>query len=317
MWYNMNRLLQEVGLKMEEEKKALYLERETAILSRTYNYFARTGMGNNKQKMRNGKAVKLLSTLSLEQAEVLLNTPSVQEAIFNIDNTEILRVIFRKVPAFFQEIMFNNEKVQDYLLTPRRSLGKEELFQSYNTKEIVFKEEEIKELKHFLHSIKSPKIYEQVIESNYFQRIIALCYDKQLANSFFEGMDKEKLFYNIVSDEDIFHTKLSRRKNIVKIFNKVSNHILLPDDYETFINPREFIIHKKFYFQDAEEVIVDKKTLFIMTPDMIRELLEFKNVDLNLIQEFLEEDILENLKIHNFDFCNTLLFLRISFTWGF
>lgn len=287
---------------MEQDTQVLTLDKKISILSQTSNYYARSGMGNNKQKTRNGRAVKVLPNITEKEAQILFNLPSVQNAIFSIDNTEILRTIFKRVPIFFQEIMFSNKKIQDSLLAPRQSLKRKELFENYNKQDIIFNDEELKQLEIFLHTIKSTKIFEQVVDSKYFQRIVALCFDKQLKTSFFKGMDEVKLFYNIINDDEIFKTRISRRKNILTIFNNVSNHILLSDDYDKIVNPRDFIRNKRYHSVNDEKVIVDKRTLSLMTTEMIKELLEFKNVDINLIKEFLEKNILEAIKINNYNF---------------
>ena len=287
---------------MEQDTQILTLDKKISILSQTSNYYARSGMGNNREKMRNGRAVKILPNITEEEAQILFNHPSVQNAIFSIDNTEILRTIFRRVPAFFQEIMFSNEKIQDSLLAPRQSLKRKELLENYNKQDIVFNEEELRQLENFLHTIKSPRIFEQVVESKYFQRIVALCFDKQLKTSFFRGMDEVKLFYNIINDDEIFKTRIPRRRNILTIFNNVSDHILLSDDYDKIVSPRDFIRNKRYHSVNDEKVIVDKRTLSLMTTEMIRELLEFKNIDTNFIKGFLEKDILESLKSNNYDF---------------
>lgn len=287
---------------MEQDTQVLTLDKKISILSQKSKYYARSGMGNNKQKMRNGRAVKVLPNITEEEAQILFNLPSVQNAIFSIDNTDILRTIFGRVPVFFQEIMFSNEKIQDLLLAPRQSLKRKELFEIYNRKDIIFNENELRQLENFLHTIKSPKIFEQVVESKYFQRIVALCFDTQLKTSFFRGMDEVKLFYNIINDDEIFKTKISRRRNILTIFNNVSHHILLSDDYVKIVSPMEFISNKRWQSANDEKVIVDKRTLSLMTTEMIQELLEFKNVDTNFIKEFLKKDILESLKSNNYDF---------------
>ncbi len=287
---------------MEQDIQTLTLDKKISILSQISNYYAKSGMGYNKQKTRNGKAVKILPTITKEEALIIFNTPSVQNVILNIDNTEILRTIFRKVPPFFQEIMFSHEKTQDLLLAPRQSLNRKELFDNYNRKEISFNEEELRQLENFLHSIKSPKIYEQIIESKYFQRIIALCSYKQLSSSFFKGINEVKLFYNIINDEEIFNTYISRKRNILTIFNNVSEHILLSDDYDKIVDPKEFLMNKRSHSYKKDRVIVDKRTLSLMTTEMIKELLEFKNIDKKFIQDFLEKGIIEFIKSNNFDF---------------
>ena len=183
-------------------------------LSKMYNYF------------EGKKAIKIISSMTIEEAEIVLSNPKVQEIIFRIDDVDTLREIFRKSPAFFQEVMFSNEKTQDLLISPKKSLKRKELITNYNNRDFVFSEKEIRELEAFLHTIKSPKIYEQIVDSKFFQRIVPMFYEKQINKSFFRGMDVVKLFYNIINDDEIFNTRKSRRRNIIEVFNKVSNHIL-------------------------------------------------------------------------------------------
>lgn len=183
-------------------------------LSKMYNYF------------EGKKAIKIISSMTIEEAKIVLSNPKVQEIIFRIDDVDTLREIFRKSPAFFQEVMFSNEKTQDLLISPKKSLKRKELITNYNNRDFVFSEKEIRELEVFLHTIKSPKIYEQIVDSKFFQRIVPMFYEKQINKSFFRGMDVVKLFYNIINDDEIFNTRKPRRRNIIEVFNKVSNHIL-------------------------------------------------------------------------------------------
>ena len=199
--------------------------------------------------------------------------------------------------------MFDNEKVQDKLLSPIRSLDRKKLFENYNKKEYVFSKYDLKQLENFLHTIKSPKIYEQLIESKYFQRIIALCHENQLEKSFFRNIDEVKLFNNIINDAEIFETRLSRKRNIIKIFNNVSNHILLPDNYDKIIsNTNEFIRNKKWNFREYEKVYIDQRTLSLLSHGMIGQLLEFENIDKESVKNFLKTDIILKIKENNCDF---------------
>lgn len=190
------------------------IQQKTDKLSKMYNYF------------EGKKAIKIISSMTIEEAEIVLSNPKVQEIIFRIDDVDTLREIFRKSPAFFQEVMFSNEKTQDLLISPKKSLKRKELITNYNNRDFVFSEKEIRELEVFLHTIKSPKIYEKIVDSKFFQRIVPMFYEKQINKSFFRGMDVVKLFYNIINDDEIFNTRKPRRSNIIEVFNKVSNHIL-------------------------------------------------------------------------------------------
>lgn len=190
------------------------IQQKTDKLSKMYNYF------------EGKKAIKIISSMTIEEAEIVLSNPKVQEIIFRIDDVDTLREIFRKSPAFFQEVMFSNEKTQDLLISPKKSLKRKELITNYNNRDFVFSEKEIRELEVFLHTIKSPKIYEQIVDSKFFQKIVPMFYEKQINKSFFRVMDVVKLFYNIINDDEIFNTRKPRRSNIIEVFNKVSNHIL-------------------------------------------------------------------------------------------
>lgn len=260
-------------------------------LSKMYNYF------------EGKKAIKIISSMTIEEAEIVLSNPKVQEIIFRIDDVDTLREIFRKSPAFFQEVMFSNEKTQDLLISPKKSLKRKELITNYNNRDFVFSEKEIRELEVFLHTIKSPKIYDQIVDSKFFQRIVPMFYEKQINKSFFRGMDVVKLFYNIINDDEIFNTRKPRRRNIIEVFNKVSNHILLSDDYQTIINDgKKFIQSKKWKCKDEEKIFVDDRTLSLLTTPMLEELLEFENIDNEYIKNYLKKDILPKIIRNNYDF---------------
>lgn len=293
---------------MVQSEQTLTLEKKISILSQIGNYYAKTDKSNNK-KMRNGKALKLLSTITDEEAQVIFNNPTIQDTIFKIDNTDILRAIFRKVPAFFQEKMFNNDKIQEKLITPRQFLKKEELFQIYKTSDIVFSDEEIKQLENFLHSIKSPKICEEIVENKFFQTIIALCLNNQVKSSFFKGIDEVKIFNNIINDDEIYKTKMARRKNIHTIFNTASNHILLADDCANVVNLTELCQNKwqRFMF-DSRKIIVDERTLMLMPTLLIEELLE-NNSDKDFIKAVLVKNLQESLRSGNYDFDKIFAYL--------
>lgn len=286
---------------MKQEKKNLDLDNKISILSQTNNYYSISYVDDN-ELIKKGKAIRILSTITDEEAQILFNIPTIQNAIFNIKNTEILRIIFEKAPSFFQEKMFNNEEIQDYLLAPKPGLKRQELFEIYKGKDITFNAKELKKLENFLHSIKSPLICEQVIESKYFQRIIALCSVIQLNISIFNNINIVKLFDNIINDDAIFKTKIARKRNILAIFNKVSNHILLSKDHEKLVNPISFLYYKRKNFLYEEEVIINKKTLSLMSLEMINELLSFENIDKNIILDFLNNDIFKYLTINNYNF---------------
>lgn len=276
------------------------LQNAISKMSKMYNYFE----GNT--------AIKVLSNLTEEEKEIVLADPKVQKTIFLIDDVDILRTIFRKSPAFFQEIMFDNETIQDILVSPTKSLKRKELFANYNKKDYFFSDEKLRKLETFLHTIKSPKVHEQLISSKFFQRIIALCYEKQLDRPFFKGIDTATLFYNIINDEDIYKTRTPRKRNIIQLFNKVSDHILLPDDFDKVISkPSELLRKKRWAFKDYEKVYIDKRTVSLLDPSMLEEVLNFKNIDLDIIEDSLSKDYIAKIKEEDYNFYKIFNHLRI------
>lgn len=256
-------------------QQKMSLDKKIYKMSKIYNYF------DSK------KAIKILSNMTPDEANIVLLNPKVQNTIFNIDDASTLREIFRKSPVFFQEIMFSNEKMQDLLISPRKSLNRNELIKNYNNKDFIFNEKEIRELEVFLTTIKSQKIYDQIIENKFFQRLVPLFFSKQIKKAFFKDMDVVKLFYNIINDDKIFKTRKPRRRNVVEIFNKVSDYILLPNDYESIIGKGEkFISSRRWSCRDSEKIYIDDRTLSLFTTPMLKELLEFENIDYEYVTNF-------------------------------
>ncbi len=269
----------------------LSLNEKINILSQTNNYY-------------NNQYLKILSNLTDEEIPIFFNNINVQKAILNINDTVILRTIFRRSPEFFQEIMFNDEKVQERLLLPRQSINKNQLFKIYNTDNISFTDEEIRFLENFLHTIKSSKIYDQLIENKLFKVIVALCHTKQLKPSFFRNIDVIKLFNNIVNDNEIYHTRIQRKKSIVVNFNSCSDHFLLPTDYNEYINAMEFLKNKLRHSLKFPKTFVDDKTLQLMSKEMIEQILEFRNIDTTNIKKVFENDIINTIKKDNYNYQN-------------
>lgn len=267
------------------------LEQKIKKLSKMYNYF--------DKKI----AIKLLSSMSEEEKTIALQDTKVQNTILKISDVDILRTIFKKSPAFFQEVMFENEFIQDTLISPTRTLNREDLIKNYNKKDYSFSPESLRELEVFLHTIKSDKVNEQLIDNKFFQRIIACCYADQLKRSFFRNIDEIKLFYNIINDEEIFKTRSYRRKNIITMFNNISDHVLLPNDYEKVIEkPTDFIIFKGWKLRELECIYIDEHTLSILSNEMLEELAEYDNIDINFLTNYLKEKFITNFTDNNFDF---------------
>ena len=150
----------------------------------------------------------------------------------------------------------------------------------------------------------SPKlVILNVAVAGFFQRIVPMIFEKQVNKNFFKGMDIEKLFYNIINDPEIYNTRKPRKRNILEVFNKVSSHILLPDDYQTVISDgTQFIKTKRWKSSEFKRVHIDDRTLSLLTTPMLEELLEFSNIDNEYITNYLRQDILPKIQKQNYDF---------------
>lgn len=250
--------------------------------------------------------IKIISSLSFDEAQIILRSPSVIHTIFEIQSVDILRNIFRKTPSFFQEIMFSDIDIQNRLLIPRDGLTDSVLMKNFNRVEYFLTPKEIRKLEVFIHTIKSPKIFEQLIENKFFQRILTICNNTSIDRSFFENIDEVKLFYNIIHDPDIFNTKchksiddtfFGRKRNILNIFNKVSCHVLLSEDYQSFVISEICLLNLKGWTCAAgEKILVDKETLSLFNEQLLDRLLYYKNIDYDLIRDFFREKFYSKIK---------------------
>lgn len=287
---------------MNAELPIYSLEEKILILSNPANYQARSGVGRNGLRLRNGRATKLLSNITEEEANIIFSNIDVQNAILSIKNAETLRIIFRRSPAFFQEIMFANEKVKNLLIIPDTKKKLDFASSSLNEdRNVFFEDEEVRILENLLHSIKSPSIFESLMNDKIFHRVIASCSVNQLRKSFFKDFDEVKLFHNIVTNDEISHN-LSKKSKITLIFNRVSAHILLTEDYKSLVNISKFMKNKLKNQSDLPQIIVDEKTLCMMTSSMINDLFNAKNVDIDFIVACLKKRVKNILVENNYDF---------------
>ena len=295
-------------------------------LSNRSNYYSKNGKGFNHSKARNGIAVKELSNLSVEEFKILLNFDDVRDTILSIDNTDILRTIFRKVPSFFQEIMFSNKRVQDLLLCPGKNYMSDSLDENYKsldssstkivktfdydslshvTKKIVervFSDDEYRQLEIFFNSIKSNKILDMLVDSKYFQRILMLCCDsnKTINFSIIKIIDIERLYANIVNDKDIFEVSNVRKEKINYFFNCHSNNLLLPDGCLNYCNHLSFAQTKNGI---SGEIVIDDETLSMMPIPMIHSFLSLNLSNKEHINNYLLASIKKDIidKNYNYD----------------
>ena len=260
------------------------VEEKIKKLSKMYNYY-------------NNKAIDIIKDLNRSEAEIVLNDSSVEHIIFSIDNKSMLRIIFKYVPDFFKKKMLLNDSVVFNLLVPRNTLTEKKFNNSYQKSDIVFSNIEINELVRFINSIKNIELLTILKDNKYFQMILPLIYEDQVEKSFLDGIDKVSLFNSIINNEYIYNTRKARKKNIVNLFNKISNQILLPQDYKSVISDtNKFMNIKRWMYKEAPIVTIDDDTFNILTDHMLNLLIEFRNIDNEMIKNKLKSNILSKLK---------------------
>ncbi len=261
-------------------------------LSKSFNY-----VGNNI-------AIDILNTLSDEKLNIVFNNENVKNTILKIKDFTTLRKIFKIAPAFFQEIMFENIDIQNLLIQPRTSLNAKQMLESYKKIDITFRAEELAKIENFLNSIKSDKVRRQIIENKFFQMILPFFYDKQLELNFFKNIDVVQLFKNITNDEFIFkNTRTYRKRNILRLFNKVSNHLLLVENYNQIINEDyySFLCRKKAFDRDGVQIIIDDDMFELIDIYTLNRFLDaFSNIDKEFIMNKLKENLKEKINKPNF-----------------
>ena len=276
------------------------LERKVEVLSKYYNY-----LENGKIT---GKAINVLESLTEEEKEIVLSDLTVQETIFSLKHIDLLRHIFRISPASFQEKMFENKNARTVLLAPRLSASEVKLERLFNTNDGVFRTEEIKSIARFLHSIKSDKVKEEVVDNRYFQMVVALCFEKQIDEKFFEGLDVERLFKNVINQKFFDTPKKSvgtfRKRNFLEIINKGTNKVLLTEDCEKIFkdNKLKFL----FFSKDRNNgnrgsITIDKETFSFLSDAASDDLLSLKNIDRPLMESLLSDKVKEIMSKENFE----------------
>lgn len=81
---------------------------------------------------------------------------------------------------------------------------------------------------------------------------------------------------------------------------------MLPKDYKEILeDPKGFVRRKKWLSEECEKVYIDKETLSTFSTEMIKELLKYKNIDKEFIEDFIRKDSINFINDPNFDF-NTL-----------
>lgn len=276
---------------MELIQHTMPLDKKIFKLTKTYNY------------LKGDKVLTILSNLNEEDTEVVFNEEKVKKALLSINNTELLRKIFRNSSVHVQEKIFEIEELQEKLLIPHITLSYSAIKDNYNKKDFYFNNKEVREFETFLHTIKSEKIRNEIIDNKVFKILIPLFKEEQLRRTSFKNIDGVKLFYNIISDPELYSTTTKRKLNIIKIFNKTTNHILLPEDYKLILkDENKFISDIRYKRYNEEKIYVDDKTFTLLTTPMIKELFRYDNIDKEFIKEKLSNDIQDKMIKYNYDF---------------
>ena len=243
-------------------------------------------------------ATKILDSLSDDEKEIILHDITIQNIILNFDNVNTLKNIFRKSPIYFQEILFENIRIQNLLLTINNKISKEDILSS---KENLFTAKEIRKMEVFVRNIKSSKVFNELIKNETFKYFIINCNYNSLKKSFFDNINKEQLFYNIVNSSTYTNLNINRKLSLITLFNTISDHLLLPFNYNIVFKSSVDIIKLK-EICTFEKINIDKNTLSILSSKMIDELIKLHNIDNKIIIDFLCNDIIESIEKLNYNF---------------
>ena len=289
---------------MEGTTKFYTIDELLEIFSNSINYYSRSGKGYKHSGYRSGKATKIMYRLSPDEADILFHSEEVKKAIFNVTSPDVLRTIFKRVPDYLQEEMASNQKILNLLVSPRNSLSPKELKEQYPKNDLVFQPEEVKKIEDFIHSIKSDKVREELIKNKTFHRFIMLCFDKQLKPSFFSGLDVKELFFNIINESDVYKTRRFRKRNLLQIVNRASDHLLIPDDFYEVNVEDNFIWHKfnSGPYVSQKSVKVDGRALSLLSHHSIGAILSSKRADTEEVTSILKEEFLKKIYQNDYDF---------------
>lgn len=260
-------------------------EREIiAILSNYLNY------------QRDKQAVDIIKKSSDDELLKYLRIQEIQDAILKLKNTYVLREIFRKSPAFFQNIMFENMEMQNVLISPHSNITAYGFALNYNRrkKEYCINKNELRALECFIRTFKDPNLKEILLDNTFFQQIIASCHSSDFEKSFFREIDEVRLFKNMVNNPNVFETSMDRKRNILFIFNRFSNHVLLVEDYKNILQEysRTSIIKDKNLDEDNKNIVIDEETIRMLTNPMMDTLFGLKNVDREFIMGIYKENVI-------------------------
>lgn len=248
------------------------------------------------------KIYGLLKDVTEEEMNLVLSDPEVTQNILSIDNSDILKNIFRLVPASFQEVMVKKEEIAYLLIRPSKKLNYSYLRNNYNSKSYSLTSKEVRQLQIFLKTIKSPDIFDSLVDNYYFQIIVCLLSENKIGKSFFNNIDIVKLYNNIINNDKLFGKtiSLSRKINILTLINKSTPHLLVPEKIKENLNINNLIKAKAIH--NNSSIIVDKKTILMLSNYELENVLKFKNVDEELIKNTLKDKITSDFEKTNYNF---------------
>lgn len=249
------------------------------------------------------KVYGLLKDMTEEEMNLVLSNPEVTQNILSIDNSDILKNIFRLVPASFQEVMFKDEEIAYLLIRPSKKLNYSYLKNNYNSKSYSLTTKEVRQLEIFLKTIKSPYVFASLVDNYYFQIIVCLLSENKIGKSFFNNIDIVKLYNNIINNDRMFgkNVSLSRKRNILTLLNKLSPYLLVPESLKGNLNINS-LIDVKAWHNKRSNIILDKETILMLSNYELENVLKFKNVDEELIKNTLKNKIISDFENASYNF---------------
>lgn len=268
------------------------------------------------------KLFKLLRNMSQNEIEIIFQEERVFKRLLTLalNDKDVLHMIFKTVPASIQDKMWENEKVQLFLMGINNWEG---LLQNAYVSQKKFDR-----LREFVKEIKSSRINANLAENVYFQALILFSKDFDSYPSILKNVDIEKLV-SCTSRSPIYDkASIKQKKNWVKALNGLEEKICLPENFRSIFAPAnnsretQFNYETLYYFLEYKanllkyrhkKIKIDKDILEVLNNYEVSVLYNLAILDPLLadfdinekIDEIVNKAIEEN-KIFSFDYLNFL-----------
>lgn len=188
------------------------------------------------------KLYPLLKSMTVEEASIVLSDPDILNKINNINNKDIIGMIYRMSPSNVQELLWASEKSQKILL------GITKIDEKNINGYLYFSKDRLRQIQLFIKDTKSPSIIES-LTSNYFFQVVMLFSDK-IPTSILETINVVSLFKNTIASGVYNLANNAHKRTWINYLNSYVPEVLLPEDFRKVYKEPE---RQKNYWHDPEE----------------------------------------------------------------